>query len=190
MRKLLKANFRRLWKDKAFLISMILMVIYGGALPIIHYFDNIQNGIAGWTWDATLFSFVMIAPILQAVSSALFIGVEYSDGTMRNKLIAGHHRSYVYLANLFICAFAGILLSVAFLVPYTCVGIPVLGVGETKLTAIFLNMGLSVGLGVAFSAIFILIGNAVAEQGICGGRLHPCDILSAVYGDSHCFFLK
>lgn len=82
MRKLLKANFRRLWKDKAFLISMILMVIYGGALPIIHYFDNIQNG---------------------------------------------------------------------------CVGIPVLGVGETKLTAIFLNMGLSVGLGVAFSAIFILI---------------------------------
>ena len=156
MRKLLKANFSRLWRDKVFLISSVLMVILGIALPLIHDIDNKNNSI-GWTWDFNLFSYMMFAPILLSVVSAFFIGSEYSDGTMRNKLIAGHHRSHIYLANLIVSIVAGVILSAAYLVPYTCVGVPLLGVGKTDFLKIFLYLGLNMALAVAFSSVFTLI---------------------------------
>lgn len=37
MRKLLRANFSRLWRDKIFLISAAIMFVMGAALPVIHY---------------------------------------------------------------------------------------------------------------------------------------------------------
>ena len=156
MRKLLKANFSRLWRDKVFLISNVLMVILGIALPLIHDIDNKNNSI-GWTWDFNLFSYMMFAPILLSVVSAFFIGSEYSNGTMRNKLIAGHHRSHIYLANLIVSIVAGVILSAAYLIPYTCVGVPLLGVGKIDFLKIFLYLGLNMALAVAFSSVFTLI---------------------------------
>ena len=40
--------------------------------------------------DYTLFIYVILAPILVSVFTALFIGNEHSSGAMRNKLIAGY----------------------------------------------------------------------------------------------------
>lgn len=156
MRKLLKANFSRLWRDKVFLISGVLMFLYGAALPIIHYIDN-KNNSTGWTWNSCVCSYVIFAPILLSVSSAFFIGSEYSDGTMRNKLIAGHHRSHIYLANLMVSVVAGILLSIAYLVPYTCIGMPLLGTDKTDIWSILLYTGLNAALAVAFSSVFTFI---------------------------------
>lgn len=78
--------------------------------------------------------FAFFVPILLSLMTALFVGCEYSDGTMRNKLIVGHRRSNIYLANLIVCIVAGGLLCMAYLLPHTCFA-----------------------LTVVFSALFVLI---------------------------------
>lgn len=126
MRKLLRANFTRLFLDKVFLLSCAAMFLLGTALPVIHFFDHISSG-EKWTPDASCFVFVVFVPILLSLVTALFVGSEYSDGTMRNKLIVGHKRHHIYLSALIVCSTAGILLCAAYLLPHTCFGLLLLG---------------------------------------------------------------
>ena len=50
--------------------------------------------------DAIFFVYAMLIGLVLSVFLPLFFGSEYSDGTIRNKLAAGHPRLSVYLANL------------------------------------------------------------------------------------------
>lgn len=75
MRKLLRANFSRLWRDKIFLLSAAIMFVMGSALPVIHYMDNLNND-AGWTPDSTSFAVAFFVSILLSRMTALFVGCE------------------------------------------------------------------------------------------------------------------
>lgn len=94
MHKLLSANLRRLWINKAFWITVVVMVCIEGLLCLLlakeHFFPM----------DAVLFLSLQIIGILTCVFFSLFLGTEYSDGTIRNKIIVGHKRGNIYLANL------------------------------------------------------------------------------------------
>lgn len=126
MRKLLRANFSRLMKDKLFRIMMAAEVLLGCLFPILHYKDNV-NEKAGWIQDYSFFVFAVYVPMMLSVLTSLFIGTEYSDGTMRNKLIAGHGRGKIYGANLITNIEAAILLCFAFMISHICIGTPLLG---------------------------------------------------------------
>ena len=96
MRKLLRANFSRLRHDRAFWLLSALMAFFGISMAVVNAVHARQDGEI-WVMDYTLFIHVILAPILNALLAALFIGSDYSSGTMRNKLIAGHRRGWVYL---------------------------------------------------------------------------------------------
>lgn len=89
--------------------------------------------------------------------TALFVGSECSDGTMRNKLIVGHKRCNIYLSKLVVCVTAGILLCAAYLVPHTCFGLLLLGGFKTAFVKLLLYMGLNFMLVAAFAALLALI---------------------------------
>lgn len=156
MRKLLRANLFRLGRDKIFAAASLLMFLIGAALPVIHYLDK-REYATGWTPDSTAFVFVFLVPVLLAVFSSLFIGSEYSDGTLRNKLIAGHRRCSCYLANLITCIIAGILLGISYSVPHTCLGIVLLGSFQTTPLQLLLYAGLSIALSMAFASLYTLL---------------------------------
>ena len=48
--------------------------------------------------------------VVTAAFSAMFLGQEYSDGTIRNKLIAGHSRVHIYLSAFLVTAAGAIIL--------------------------------------------------------------------------------
>ena len=54
--------------------------------------------------------FVALPGIVMAAFCSMFIGTEFSDGTMRNKLIVGHRRREIYFTNFLTCALSGIFL--------------------------------------------------------------------------------
>ena len=101
MRKLLSANFSRLWKSKIFWLSEIGTLLFS----IVAYLlvgINVKNiGIHWILKNANFYLFLVLlyVCILTAIFSSLFFGTDYSDGTLRNKLTVGHSRKDIYLSN-------------------------------------------------------------------------------------------
>lgn len=156
MPKLLRANFSRLLHDRAFRLLSALMAFFGTSMAVVNAVHARQDGEI-WVMDYTIFIYVILAPIVNAVLTALFIGNDYSSGTMRNKRIAGHRRGIIYLANLLVCICAGICLCLAFALPQAAAGLLLKGELNAALTTILLYVGLSFALMIAFTALFTLI---------------------------------
>ena len=104
MRKLLRANFYRLKK------SLLLLLCAAAAclLSLIVMIGIHPDGENLRTLDEILLQPFPFLVLIEAVFISLFLGAEYQDGTLRNKLIVGHSRSQVYLASL-AAALAGCL---------------------------------------------------------------------------------
>lgn len=176
MLKLLRANFSRLLHDRAFRLLSALMAFFGTSMAVVNAVHARQDGEI-WVMDYTLLLYVILAPIVNAVLTALFIGTEHSGGTMRNKRIAGHRRSSIYLANLLVCCCGGICLCLAFALPQAGLGLLLKGELNAPLPEILRYAGLSFALMIAFTALFTLIAM------VCRNRTHTtagCILLTVV----------
>ena len=71
MRKLLRANGSRLLRDRAFWLLAALMAALGVSMAVVNAVHARQDGEI-WTMDYTLFIYVILAPILSSVFTALF----------------------------------------------------------------------------------------------------------------------
>ena len=101
MRKLLSVNFSRLWKDKIFWLCMGAMLIYS----VVYMLNGSRQAAISlseynYSIDKYYFHFALAIGAFCSLFSSMFLGTEYSDGTIRNKIIVGHTRTSIYLANL------------------------------------------------------------------------------------------
>ena len=131
---LLKADFRRIFKDKLLLVLGILAVAFALITPLLYV--AIANGmgdvgediISGFiTGKAQFFgSFSMgnnlglIAPVLLAIA----LCKDFSFGTVRNKIIAGKSRSAIYLSQSITCAV--VLIAIMLLHAFLTLGVSLL----------------------------------------------------------------
>ena len=152
MRKLLCANGSRLPRDRAFWLLAALMAALGASMAVVNAVHARQDGEI-WTMDYTLFIYVILAPILASVFTALFIGNEHSSGAMRNKLIAGHRRGCIYLADLLVSCCAGICLCLAFALPQAGLGLLLKGEWKAAPAELALYIGLTFAL--LFAGVYI-----------------------------------
>ncbi|MDO4548397.1 MAG: ABC transporter permease subunit [Clostridia bacterium] len=155
MNKLLRANFARLWKNRLFYLSTAIMAMIGAALPIALYMD-IKDGYST-ALESDFFVYAVLIVIISSAFTALFIGTEYSDGTMRNKIVVGHKRRDIYLANLIICVFAGMCMCAAYIIAYLSVGIPLVGFFERGAIVVILLALAVFAMMTAFIALYALI---------------------------------
>ena len=91
MCKLLSANYSRLWRDKIFWICMGTMLVYS----VVYMLNGCRQATVdlaeyNYSIDKYYFHFAISIGIFCAVFSSMFFGTEYSDGTIRNKVIVGH----------------------------------------------------------------------------------------------------
>ncbi|MDO5153246.1 MAG: ABC transporter permease subunit [Eubacteriales bacterium] len=153
MLKLLSAGFFRLWKDKIFWLGFWVLTAFGALDRIGAFMDPTEtHSLEDTFWiQALVIGFVLAAFI------SLFVGAEYENGTIRNKIASGHFRSDIYLANVIVCIVAGWLMCFGCLISSLLVGIPALGFFHIALSEIFLQ-GLCVfSLSAAYAAIFCFI---------------------------------
>lgn len=114
MSRLLCAGFSRLKKSKCFWACMIFMFLYAVFMRWTQYMDSKSWGYLS-SMDDGFFSYTALIGILLSAFISLYIGTEYSDGTLRNKLVIGHTRPAIYLSNLIVCLTAGLLMCLSFL---------------------------------------------------------------------------
>lgn len=154
MGKLLAANHARLVRTRSFWITVIFAFCF-------ELYAVLQGGhvdaLSGLGRDLDYYYF-MPMPFFGVVISvfiAMFIGTEYSDGTIRNQLIVGHTRANIYLAGLLAC-FTGVAATMLGWFLGGLAGIPYFGlwsVGAVKFMQYALLTTLSL---LAIAAILVL----------------------------------
>lgn len=112
MRNLLNANRSRLLQSKLFWLALLGMAGFAAGVCVTEYHEMVLYHEPGYTepLDTTLFQATQILGFVSAVVLSLFAGADYSNGTLRNKLVVGQRREYVYLAGYLTCAGAVLLL--------------------------------------------------------------------------------
>lgn len=156
MSRLLSANYARLKRDKVVWLLVLFMFTFGVlrtgvALINFKYYNEILS------FDSLFFNYTVMIGFLTAAFGSLFIGTEYSDGGIRNKLIVGHRRSNLYGAYLITVISVSILLCLAYIVPVSVMGIPVLGFFRIDVLTLVIYLLGSLFMVVAFSSIVTLI---------------------------------
>ena len=164
MRRLLSAGFAGLRKNKvlwacvlgAFLISLCIVLNgvrrnarFSVDRPLDHYF----------------FNFLPMVGFLWAAFSGLYVGADYDHGLLRNKLVVGHTRVSVYLANLAVSIAAAILMLAAWFVGGLA-GIPFLGSWSMSWPQLVCVLGLSLLTTASFCAILMAVEMCIPSRAI------------------------
>lgn len=164
MRKLLHADFVRLWKSRIFWIGIAFTVGIGVLASTTQYREMLS--IPGYHphFDDVLFSNCEFMPIVAAVFIGLFIGTDYSDGTIRNKLIVGHARVAVYASNLIVCTVALFIMHLANIATVVAIGFPLVG-NMLMPVQMLLKLGaISMVTVVALSSLFLLMSMLINNK--------------------------
>lgn len=101
--------------------------------------------------------FVLMSGVVLAAFCSLFVGAEYSDGTIRNKIAVGHSRANLYLANLVTCAAAGVLVCLGYILPITSAGVPLMGGFELPLPSILWFTLCALLMAASLCAVFTMV---------------------------------
>jgi hypothetical protein len=165
MSKLLSAGFARMWKNTMFWLEIIIMALLFAAIMIADYQSARDYGNA-YSLD-TFFSgpFVVIG-FFTASFASMFLGTEYSDGTIRNKLSTGHSRGTVYLSGLILCFAATLLFCLSAIAIICIMGIPLFGFLVNPLADTSAVIVIGIFTAAAYSAIFTLVSMSVTNKPI------------------------
>lgn len=157
MSNLLSANFARMKKSKVFWAGISFMAAFGIFITLTTYVTNHKLSLNDLSVENIFFAFAQFIGIAVSLFCSLFIGSEYSDGTIRNKIIIGHQRPVLYLANLITVSVAAILMDIAYLVPCLAIGLLLFQGFVSPASTIITFLLVIFLLTLCFSAIFTLI---------------------------------
>ena len=165
MNKLLNANFYRLKKSHCFWTLFIIISLLG----IYMYINN--NGFNPETCvncenelGKVFFSFLPWNWIIMPIFISIFTGNDFTDGTVKNKIIVGHSRLSIYLSNLLVNIMVGFIYSAIYII-ITVITSLILKYSITIPTNKFIDLLIiSIFLNISLSAIFTFISM------ICSGK--------------------
>lgn len=177
MRNLLAADFARLRRDKSLWLICVLYGLFSLVLSISGSASAAHMTARGYVVYAEEYFYAALLGlgVLSGVFTSIFLGTEYTDGTLRNKLIAGRGRAAVYLSG-FAASFAAGLLILLFWLAGAAVFVILSDVPfENGFGAVALDIFALVGSMAAFAAVYALIGR------LCSGRTSALIVSLAVF---------
>lgn len=161
MLNLLRANFARLWKTKSFWVCLILEVGLSVANFLTTY--SVQPGCVE-TLGAELTSGCSNVLFFSSIFAALYLGTDYSNGTIRNKLIIGHTRCNIYFSNLITTAVGGLLIMAAAWSAVLVIGLCLGGGIGVETGKMLLMTAIAVCAEIAMCAFFTLLGMLISSK--------------------------
>ena len=102
--------------------------------------------------------------IISAIFIGLFIGTEYSNGTMRNKLVIGHSRGAIYFANLAVCIAAALLIHFAYVITTLVVGLIAFGSFTEPSGTLIGLFAVSLIIVTAYAAMFLPMSTLITSK--------------------------
>ena len=152
MRNLLHANLYRLGRS----------LIFWGLL----LFNAVYAVIDARMGNPQFLSFTTNTGLVSAVLISFYVGADYSDGTIRNKLASGHRRGDVYLANLLAVLSAMLALNAVFLGGALLAGNSRMNFSELSLELVLSMLVASVGMTAAYCAVFTCVSTVCTRKAV------------------------
>lgn len=166
MTKLLFADMHRMYRSKRFLLCVLAMAAVSVSLIFMQYtaMDYVVK------LDRVIFLPMSFYGIASAATVALFVGDDFNDGVIRNKLIACNSRTGIYGALLFTAWAVSLTIYLITILLTTGIGILLF---ENNLTFIkilhftLLGAFMCLAYGSIFCMFAILIGNKANAVTVC-----------------------
>lgn len=165
MINLLNAGFTRLKKNKLFWILTIFTI--GLALFMIYtQYSDMKKYKEVIEVEQLMLNYSTIIGVVISIFVSLFLGIEYSDGGIRNKISIGHKRINIYLSNLIIIVITSLLSYLLFLMIITIIGIPLFGNITIPISSLFSLLGCIFITIVAYSNLYTFIAMMISNKTI------------------------
>lgn len=171
MNKLLSAELVRLLKSLVFRLSLLFSAGLGIFVVLMRWSDVKMNpeayakmGVEYRNADGLIFVGGLYLIFAIAVFIGIFVGTEYSDGTIRNKLTAGHTRGCIYLSKLIVCAVADIMMHILYIVVVLVLGSLLIGGTTMKATEILIFSLAGIMAVLAMTALLLLFSMSIQSK--------------------------
>lgn len=165
MIKLLNAGFLRLRKNRLFWILTIFSMGLAMCMIYTRYSDMKKYGDVIEA-EQLMLNYATITGIVIAIFTSLFLGTEYSDGVIRNKISVGHKRIHIYLSNLIITTIASLFSYIIFIIVVAIIGIPLFGWITIPVSKLFMLLGCIFVTVVAYSGIFTFLAMIISNKSV------------------------
>lgn len=165
MTNLLNSSLIRLTKNKIFWIINIFSIVLAFFMIYTQYSDMKKYGEIIETEQLMLNYSTMIGIII-AIFTSLFLGVEYSDGAIRNKISIGHKRINIYLSNLIIVTITSLFSYILFILVVASIGIPLFGPITISISKLLMLLGCIFVTIIAYSSIFTFLAMIISNKTI------------------------
>ncbi|MGN0311586.1 MAG: ABC transporter permease subunit [Lachnospiraceae bacterium] len=173
MNKLLSAEFIRLAKSLVYRLGLLVSGGMGALFILVRWSDMKmhpelfgEGGLETTHADGLLFVGALYMIFVIAVVVGIFVGTEYSDGTIRNKLTAGHTRSSIYLSKLIVSSVAAVSIQLLYVLTVWGLGTLLIGGTSTPVKTILLLELTSMAVTVALTAILLLFAMLIQSKAV------------------------
>ena len=184
MTNLLRANLFRLRRDLNFWCCFGTVLACSAGFMFFWCREDLALGLET-SLEQYYFRMTLPLGMFDAIVSALFLNVEYSEGAIRNKLAVGHTRRSVYWAHFLTILAASLLIALAWLLG-GCVGIPMVGAWSFGVGAWAFHVLIVMAASASFAAIFTFLGMLTTGRAATVGivLVYFALLLGAAYVDN------
>lgn len=165
MTRLLNAGFMRMLKSKVFKVLTIFSIGFALLLILLQYHEMVKYDRTIDVSNLALLYATLIS-IVSPIFVSLFLGVEYSDGTIRNKISIGHSRINIYLSNLLLTIFAALYSYILYLIVIIAIGLPLFSVFAMSIQAFILNLAIITLIIICECCIYTFIAMIISNKTI------------------------
>ena len=166
MRKLLSAFSSRLRKDVIFWVVLVVYSVLSLVSCLLTYQSSVQYPSDPVYVEAILFNTILILPFLCAAVIAMFLGQEFDENTIRNKLTVGHTRTAIFFSAYAACTAASLALLGSMLILSGVTGYLCFKVFLLDWTELIYLTACCVLVTMVFSAICVAISINIQKRAI------------------------
>lgn len=152
--ELLRAGLARTWRYRIFWACVLVVFVLGVGSCVSEWSVYKADGQLSrqFNWFSLWLAFGA------AIFDGLFLGTEHSEGTLRNKIVAGYGRRTIYLSQFALCSLVHLVLLILWVLVMAVLGIPLLGWESARVGLFAKSLILMLLLCPAWAAVMTLIG--------------------------------
>ena len=171
MNKLLSAEFVRLWKSFIFRLC-VLFSLGISCYTVLMYWWYLKKDVEQYSQldlyycnvDSLLFDGGVYLIFALATFIGIFVGTEYSDGTIRNKLMVGHTRITIYLSKFIVCGTATVILYASYTLCTLLLGSFLLGAPTMRASTFLSFFFVYLFAALALTAFLLLLSMLIQSK--------------------------